>query len=107
MRSYSPNGGWKVDRRDYPVTGSGGPADWCTECVTPTAMMTPEAAAALCFQTTRAIYRLVEAGRIHFTEGPEGVMVCPASLVKDWANENSMSLVLANPVIELGSAVDG
>ena len=23
-------------------------------------------------QTTRAIYRLVEAGRVHFTDGPEG-----------------------------------
>jgi len=68
---------------------------WCGECAAPIAMMPPELAASLCFQTPRAIYRLVEAGSIHFTEGPEGVMVCPASLMKDWSG-SEMSL----PVIE-------
>lgn len=78
-----------------PLSGSG--HRWCVECVTPMAMMAPELAATVCFQTTRAIYRLVEAGRLHFTEGPEGVMVCPASLMKCWAGEQSVGLLTAAP----------
>ena len=78
-----------------PLSNSG--HHWCMECATPMAMMAPELAATVCFQTTRAIYRLVEAGRVHFTEGPEGVMVCPASLMKDWAGEQSVGLLTAAP----------
>ena len=70
---------------------------WCVECATPMAMMSPELAATVCFQTIRAIYRLVEAGRVHFTDGPEGVMVCTASLMKDWAGEQSVGLLAAAP----------
>ncbi len=75
---------------------------WCVECATPMAMMAPELAATVCFQTTRAIYRLVEAGRVHFTDGPEGVMVCPASLMKDWASEQSVGLITAAPPLLVG-----
>jgi hypothetical protein len=67
---------------------------WCGECATPMVMVPPELAATVCFQTTRAIYRLVEDGRIHFTDGPEGVMVCPASLMKNWASERTPLLAL-------------
>ena len=70
---------------------------WCVECATPMVMMSPELAATVCFQTTRAIYRLVEAGRVHFTDGPEGVMVCPASLMKEWAGDQRVGLLTAAP----------
>ena len=76
---------------------------WCDECTTPVAMVPPEMAATLCFKTTRAIYRLVEAGRVHFTDGPVGVMVCPASLMRDWAAEHSLPLLISAPVTHLGS----
>src|SRR4051794_5837451 len=66
---------------------------WCSECATPVVVMQPELAATVCFQTTRAIYRFVEEGRIHFTDGPEGVLVCPASLVKNWAAKQMPLLV--------------
>jgi hypothetical protein len=80
------------------TTPLGGSAHrWCVECATPMAMMSPELAATVCFQTTRAIYRLVEAGRVHFTDGPEGVMVCPASLMKDWAGEQIVGFLTAAP----------
>ena len=75
---------------------------WCVECATPMAMMSPELAATVCFQTTRAIYRLVETGRVHFTDGPEGVMVCPASLMKDWAGDHNVSLLSAAPLLPSG-----
>lgn len=78
---------------------SGSAHRWCVECATPMAMMAPELAATVCFQTTRAIYRLVEAGRVHFTDGPEGVMVCPASLMKHWAGDQNVGLLTAAPAL--------
>ena len=104
-RSYAERGNFHADPHDgnsdavatvtAPLARSG--PQWCTECATPMAMMSPELAATVCFQTTRAIYRLVEAGRIHFTDGPEGVRVCPASLMKDWAGEQTVRLLAAAP----------
>ena len=71
---------------------------WCAECATPIVLMSPEQAATVCFQTTRAIYRLVEAGRVHFTDGPEGVFVCPASLMSDWYEAQGDRLLTAVPM---------
>ena len=81
---------------------SGSAHRWCVECATPMVMMAPELAATVCFQTTRAIYRLVEAGRVHFTDGPEGVMVCPASLMKDWAGGQNVRLLSVAPALPTG-----
>ena len=72
---------------------------WCVECVTPIAMMSPEKASAVCFQSTRETYRLVEAGRVHFTDGPDGVMVCPASLMQVWAGNQGIKLLVPAPTI--------
>jgi hypothetical protein len=104
-RVYSEGGNSDYDLKDgegkalatvgAPLSSSG--HRWCMECATPMAMMAPELAATVCFQTTRAIYRLVEAGRVHFIDGPEGVMVCPASLIKDWAGETNVGLLTAPP----------
>jgi len=53
---------------------------WCLECSAIVPMLTPEEAAALAQVTTRTIYRLAEAGELHFTETPEGMLlVCPDS----------------------------
>jgi len=104
-RVYSEGGGSDYDLKNgeentlangpAPLRGAG--HQWCLECATPMAMMPPELAATVCFQTTRAIYRLVEAGRVHFTDGPEGVMVCPASLMKDWAGDQNVGLLTVAP----------
>jgi hypothetical protein len=107
-RSYAASADHEGERREAKtVTVTAPPANsvqrWCDECATPIAMIAPDLAATLCFQTTRAIYRLVEAGRVHFTDGPEGVMVCPASLMKDWAAEHSMPLLISAPVTQLRS----
>lgn len=77
--------------------GSNSPR-WCAECDTPIVLMSPEQAARVCFQTTRAIYRLVEAGRVHFIDGPEGVLVCPASLISDWYQDQGGRLLTAGPM---------
>jgi hypothetical protein len=86
------------------VTRSAGPIQrWCGECATPIVMMPPELAATFCSQTPRAIYRLVEAGSIHFTEGPEGVMVCPASLMKTGTGSERSLLDIERPLQMLPS----
>jgi hypothetical protein len=54
---------------------------WCEGCAGPVEMFTPEEAAALARVTSRAIYRWVEANRVHFTEAPEGyILICLSSL---------------------------
>ena len=75
------------------TTSRAGVDRWCVECDAPMAMMSPELAATFCLQTVRAIYRLIEAGAVHFTEGPEGVMVCPASLMKNDIGQKLPSLL--------------
>ena len=80
---------------------------WCSQCETPIVLMSPEHAATVCFQTTRAIYRLVEAGRVHFTDGPEGVFVCPASLMSDWYGEQSGRLLTAGAMRLAGFEIKG
>ncbi|MBC7929896.1 MAG: hypothetical protein H7Z38_04940 [Rubrivivax sp.] len=53
---------------------------WCAVCAARAVMVTPDEAAALTRQSARDVYRLVEAGALHFTEGQAGVLICLASL---------------------------
>lgn len=45
---------------------------WCAGCAAQVAWVTPEAAAQRTGQTTRELYRQVEAGSLHFVETAEG-----------------------------------
>ena len=54
---------------------------WCAACGAMVQMVTAEQSALLAGVTTRAIYRWVEEGRLHFTETEAGgLLVCPGSL---------------------------
>ena len=54
---------------------------WCRECGEQVQMVGPEQAALVGQTTTRAIYRRVEAGEIHFTETARGeLLICPQSM---------------------------
>src|SRR5687767_6474792 len=54
---------------------------WCAGCGADSAMLAPEAAARATGTSARQIYRLVEAGRVHFAETPDGALfVCLSSL---------------------------
>ena len=56
----------------------------CAECVEGSQMITPKEAAALSETSTRAIYRLIEGGGLHFIETDSGsVLVCSNSLQVD------------------------
>lgn len=58
-----------------------GAAFWCLECPEPSPMMTPDEAAIVGETSTRAIYRLIESGSLHFAELENGlVLVCSNSL---------------------------
>lgn len=54
----------------------------CTECTPPASMITLEQAAVLTGLSTRTIYAIVEAGKVHFIETPAGLLlVCLNSLL--------------------------
>ena len=54
---------------------------WCPVCSAEVVMVRPEEAAATSGSNAREIYRLVEAGAIHFQESSDGtVLVCLDSL---------------------------
>ncbi len=56
---------------------------WCEACAAQVRMVTAEEAAMIAEVSARAIYRRVEAGRIHFTETPEGLLlICFNSLLE-------------------------
>jgi hypothetical protein len=53
---------------------------WCNRCTGLTTMVTAEEAAKLRNVRARTIYQWVEAGRVHFTDLPDGgLMICLAS----------------------------
>ena len=54
---------------------------WCADCAMQSEMVAPELAASIVHVNTRAIYRRVEAGQIHYFETPTGnLLVCLNSL---------------------------
>ena len=57
---------------------------WCAACRAKTQMLNPEEAAAIAAVTPRTIYRWVEAGKLHFTESPDGgLLICINSLPRN------------------------
>ncbi len=55
---------------------------WCDGCAQQVEMLSPEQAVAVVGRSARAIYRQIEAGQLHFTETPEGlVWICLNSLL--------------------------
>lgn len=56
-------------------------AVWCIECSSRVQLVTPEEAAVLARVTTRAVYRWLERGQVHFVETETGtLLICPNSL---------------------------
>jgi hypothetical protein len=56
---------------------------WCAGCGCAATLVTPEDAATLTGTGARSIYRLVEAGEIHWADGPEHLLlICLASLLE-------------------------
>lgn len=64
-------------------TGSGSLPALCTECAVGDAiLLSPEHASTLTGIPARSIYRLVEAGTIHYRESPNGkISVCVKTLL--------------------------
>jgi len=66
------------------IRTSRGPAQvWCPECGALTRMVEPEAAARLAGISTRLIYGQIEAGRLHYEENKEGLLlICLKSVLQ-------------------------
>ena len=62
--------------RRPPRTANG----WCDRCLTQVEMITPNDAAALLKISSRAIYRWIEEGQLHFIDDSTGLRVCARSL---------------------------
>lgn len=66
-----------VNRRSGSVSG------WCSGCEVDVVMLTPDEAASITSATTRWLYRMVDAGTVHFTETQGGLIrVCLPSLLQ-------------------------
>jgi len=55
---------------------------WCDACAQQVERLSPEQAVAVVGRSARAIYWQIEAGQLHFSETPEGlVWICLNSLI--------------------------
>jgi hypothetical protein len=52
----------------------------CVECPEGGLMVTPIWAATVSGQSLRTVFLRIEAGEIHYTDGPEGILICVESL---------------------------
>ena len=58
------------------------PTGWCKACRAQVEMVTTDRAAVMRSTSSRAIYRLIENERLHYTETPQGMMlICVKSLL--------------------------
>ncbi|MCM3874460.1 MAG: hypothetical protein ND895_27530 [Pyrinomonadaceae bacterium] len=74
-----------VESQELFVVGSAGALvqAWCRVCEKPVRMISPEQATILTGMSTRSIYRMVEAGGVHYTEtSGSRLLVCLSSLPK-------------------------
>lgn len=63
------------------VSSRKSPVIWCEACAALVRMLTVDEAAALTGASSRAIYRRVENGALHFAETPEGrLLICLNSI---------------------------
>jgi hypothetical protein len=71
---------------------------WCAACGAQAEMLSPDAAARALGANTRYVFRLVEAGVVHFAETHDGtLLVCLASLKQGAEAEGSVNTLLLNP----------
>ena len=67
----------------------GAVCDWCPDCQRDVVMLTPDEAASLTPASTRALYRLIDVGRIHFIETQAGLIrLCFPSLLQALVDGN-------------------
>jgi hypothetical protein len=71
----------ETSRRLLVRRAGGGSKTWCAKCVAEVNMISANEAAALLHVSTRSIYRWIENGQLHFSEEPDGLLVCADSLL--------------------------
>lgn len=64
---------------------------WCEGCHEQVTMIRPEEAAAMASLDLRAIYRSVEAGRLHFIDATDGLpLICLNSIEQELAKREGL-----------------
>ena len=63
---------------------------FCPECSEPVALVALDEAVKFSGISSRAVYRLIEEGRIHFAETADGgALICPATLLRQvWKEQD-------------------
>ena len=73
----------KFERSTYRLFGTPARVAPCDSCRQEVTWLTPNEALILTRQSLREIFRLIEAGQIHFTEDEAGFLfICPISLAQ-------------------------
>jgi len=71
-----------VEQREVVIIRNLRKQGFCAGCSEQTALISVEEGVRISGLSSRAVYRLIEAGRIHFAETAEGsVLICPATLL--------------------------
>ena len=71
----------KFERSTYRLLGTPARVGHCDRCRQEVTWLMPNEALVLTRQSLREIFRLIEAGKIHFTEDEAGFLfICPISL---------------------------
>lgn len=82
-----------MEKREVVVIRSPGKLrrDFCPACSGPVALIAIDEAVKISGVSSRAIYRLIEEGLIHFAETEDGVaQICPATLLRRvWREVNA------------------
>jgi len=67
---------------------------WCSQCDGEFSVLTPRLAAEFLSVSTREIYRMVEAGRVHYVEAPDQeLFICLNSLLTDPHIQNQSGVI--------------
>lgn len=71
----------EIDELLVVARGAGGKRGWCDACAAEVELLTPAVAATVARMSERAVFRLIETGRLHFNETTAGrLFICLASL---------------------------
>jgi len=82
-----------VDKRRVLLLQTGAPSyAWCVECGAQVAMLSVDEAAMFAEVTSRAIYRQVESGKVHYNETPRGLLRICANSLRDGLQSTTMEL---------------
>ena len=74
------------------AAGSNCESRWCPTCAAAVVMVPPENGIGVAGVSARAIYRLVESGKVHFAETNDGVLLICLSSLDNYEATNTLEI---------------